>query len=88
MKKHLTILLILALLLGGCAPRENADIAATTLPVYQFTTMLCEGTGLTVTRLIRVREGGLLLGDLKRGEWRVLTEEELKLLRHENASKL
>jgi ABC-type Zn uptake system ZnuABC Zn-binding protein ZnuA len=31
---------------------EAADIAATTLPVYQFTTMLCEGTGLTVTRLV------------------------------------
>lgn len=49
---------------------------------------MCAAAGLTVTRLIRVREGGLLLGDLKRGEWRVLTEEELKLLRHENASKL
>ena len=49
---------------------------------------MCAAAGLTVTRLIRVREGGLLLGDLKQGEWRVLTEEELKLLRHENASKL
>ena len=52
MKKHLIILLTLALLLCGCAPREHADIAATTLPVYQFTAMLCEGTGLTVTRLV------------------------------------
>ena len=43
---------------------------------------MCAAAGLTVTRLIRVREGDLLLGDLKRGEWRELSEEELKLLRH------
>ncbi len=43
---------------------------------------MCAAAGLTVTRLIRVREGDLLLGDLKRGEWRMLTEAELKLLRH------
>ena len=43
---------------------------------------MCAAAGLTVTRLIRVREGKLLLGDLKRGEWRELTEAELKLLRH------
>ena len=29
---------------------------------------MCAAAGLTVTRLIRVREGELLLGDLKRGE--------------------
>lgn len=49
---------------------------------------MCAAAGLTVTRLIRVREGGLLLGNLKRGEWRVLSENEMKLLVHENASKL
>ena len=52
MKKHLIILLILALLLCGCAPREHADIAATTLPMWQFTCRITEGTGLTVTRLV------------------------------------
>ncbi len=55
MKKTVYIL-ILALLLGmlsGCAAKaETADIAATTLPVYQFTSMLCKGTDLTVTRLV------------------------------------
>ena len=49
---------------------------------------MCAAAGLIVTRLIRVREGGLLLGNLKRGEWRVLSENEMKLLVHENASKL
>lgn len=41
---------------------------------------MCAAAGLTVTRLVRVREGKLLLGDLERGCWRLLTEEELKLL--------
>lgn len=54
--KRISLLLIIALLIGlvsGCgAPAENADIAATTLPVYQFTAMLCNGTDLTVTRLV------------------------------------
>lgn len=42
---------------------------------------MCAAAGLTVARLIRVREGELLLGDLKRGQWRMLTESELKVLR-------
>ena len=51
MKKFL-IILLLCLTLGGCAPAEQADIAATTLPVWQFTSRLTEGTDLTVTRLV------------------------------------
>ena len=51
--KRFVFLLIALLLLSGCtAPAQEADIAATTLPVYEFTSRLCEGTGLTVTRLI------------------------------------
>ena len=38
--------------LPGCATAETADIAATTLPVYEFTLRLCDGTGLTVARLV------------------------------------
>lgn len=52
MKRTLLIILCLALLLPGCSAEENAQIAATTLPVYQFTVHLCEGTGITVTRLV------------------------------------
>ena len=51
MKKFL-IILLLCLTLGGCAPAEHADIAATTLPVWQFTCRLTTGTDLTVTRLV------------------------------------
>ena len=38
---------------------------------------LCERANVTVTRLRRVAEGPLQLGDLKPGQWRVLTEEEI-----------
>ena len=51
MKRFLTLLL-LCLFLTGCTPSESARIVATTLPVFEFTARLCEGTGLTVTRLV------------------------------------
>lgn len=54
--KTTSLILICVLLIGilsGCAGQaETADIAATTLPVYQFTSMLVDGTELTVTRLV------------------------------------
>ena len=54
--KTTSLILICAmvvLLLAGCGSAAPAcDIAATTLPVYQFTSMITEGTGLTVTRLV------------------------------------
>jgi 23S rRNA pseudouridine2605 synthase len=37
--------------------------------------------GLHVQRILRIRIGTLLLGDLKAGEWRHLTKEELRLLK-------
>ena len=53
MKRILFSFLTVLLLLTGCtAAHEPAQIAATTLPVYEFTLRLCEGTGITVTRLI------------------------------------
>lgn len=53
--KFTAILLTLALLLAllpGCTTQKQAQVAATTLPVYQFTSILCEGTGISVTRLV------------------------------------
>lgn len=53
MKRIFALMGLILLLLAGCAPREEkADIAATTLPVYEFTSRLCDGTGITVTRLV------------------------------------
>lgn len=43
---------LICILLASCAPVSEAQVAATTLPVYQFTSALCEGTPITVTRLI------------------------------------
>jgi 23S rRNA pseudouridine2605 synthase len=41
---------------------------------------MCQAAGMQVTRLIRIGEGKLRLGDLPRGKWRELTPEEIKLL--------
>lgn len=42
---------------------------------------MCESVGLSVTKLMRVREGGVELGELKSGKWRRLTDDELRMLR-------
>ena len=54
MKRILVAFILFVLLLSGCAAsqEEPAQIAATTLPVYAFTARLCDGTDITVTRLV------------------------------------
>ena len=53
MRRTILLFILLAALLLGCAPEQpQAQIAATTLPVYEFTSRLCDGTGLTVTQLV------------------------------------
>lgn len=52
MKRFFFLVFTLFFLTGCAQPEPPADIAATTLPVYDFTTRLCEGTPLTVTRLV------------------------------------
>ena len=53
MKRLFIFFIILSLLLPGCTSQSpQAQVAATTLPVYEFTARLCEGTGITVTRLV------------------------------------
>lgn len=42
---------------------------------------MCQAAGMHVTRLRRISEGKLHLGDLKKGAWRYLTEAEVKELR-------
>ena len=41
---------------------------------------MCEQVGLKVTRLVRVSEGGLQLGNLKSGCWRHLTKDEVRAI--------
>ena len=79
MKRRLALLGLICILLCGCgAPPETADIAATTLPVYQFTSMLCNGTGLTVARL--VNENVSCLHDYSLNVSQVKTAENAKLI--------
>lgn len=39
---------------------------------------MCEAAGMQVTKLKRIREGSLSLGNLPLGKWRFLTDDELK----------
>ena len=52
--KRILFLFLCCLMLtaSGCARQEQAQVAATTLPVYEFTAQLCQGTDITVTRLV------------------------------------
>ena len=52
MKRIYLFIALCALLCGCAASAPSAQIAATTLPVYEFTASLCEGTPITVTRLV------------------------------------
>ena len=42
---------------------------------------MCAMAGMTVTRLVRIREGSLELGDLPKGKWRYLTAQEIQGLK-------
>ena len=53
MKKIIIFLLILCLIFTGCGSSQPAaQVAATTLPVYEFASLLCQGTPITVTQLV------------------------------------
>ncbi len=52
MKKICLILIVLSLLLCGCGKSNDPQIVASTLPVYEFTSTLCDGTGISVSRLV------------------------------------
>lgn len=52
MKRILILFLIIICILSGCSAQEPAQVAATTLPVYEFTARITEGTGITVARLV------------------------------------
>lgn len=42
---------------------------------------MCEAAGMFCTRLRRIKEGSLSLGDLPAGKWRMLTSEEVAALK-------
>lgn len=52
MKRIFTFIGLLLIFLCGCSYEPPAQVAATTLPVYEFTCRITEGTGISVTRLV------------------------------------
>lgn len=67
-----------------CADEIFSDGAVLRITIFEGRNRqirkMCEAVRLRVTRLMRICEGGLELGTLKAGQWRFLTEEELKML--------
>lgn len=65
--------------------REGADAALLSITIHEGRNRqirkMCQAQGLRVTRLLRVREGPLQLGELPAGQWRKLSEEELSALK-------
>lgn len=83
MKKLLFLILCVGLILSctACTARkENAQIVATTLPVYEFTVALCEGTDLSVTRLITEEVSCLHDYSLQTKQMRAIEGAELIVL--------
>ena len=64
--------------------KANGDQALVTVTIHEGRNRqvrrMCAAAGLHVTRLRRVAEGPLILGDLPKGKWRYLTEEEIRTL--------
>ena len=53
MKRIILLLILITVLFAGCMSNApQAQIAATTLPVYEFTARLCDNTNLSVTQLV------------------------------------
>lgn len=81
MKRLFISLLILCLVLSGCVVQSpQAQIAASTLPVYEFTARLCQGTGITVTRLITESVSCLHDYTLQVGQMRAIEAAEVVVL--------
>ena len=52
MKKICLLLILFSLLMAGCGKDADRQIVASTLPIYEFTSALCAGTDISVSRLI------------------------------------
>ena len=65
--------------------RSNGDRAVIRVTIHEGRNRqvrrMCAAAGLTVTRLLRVSEGALSLGDLPGGSWRYLTAAEVAALK-------
>lgn len=83
MKRTIALLLAVAfcLMLIACGRYDTSvDIAATTLPVYELTAKLCEGTGLKVNRIIAENVSCLHDYTLQPGQMKALEQAQLTIL--------
>lgn len=81
MKRFFVLFVIVCLLLSGCADSQpEAQVAATTLPVYEFTSRLCEGTSISVTRLVTESVSCLHDYTLQVNQMRAIEAAELVVL--------
>lgn len=64
--------------------RQEKDVVVMEFVLYQgFNRQIrrmCSAVGLQVKKLVRMKIGEVVLGDLARGEWRYLTSKEVALL--------
>jgi 23S rRNA pseudouridine2605 synthase len=65
--------------------KVNGDQALLTVTIHEGRNRqvrrMCAAAGLHVTRLRRIAEGSLTLGDLPKGKWRYLTDGEIRALK-------
>lgn len=79
--RKIALLLCLIILLCGCSQEvQPTKIAATTLPVYEFTTRLCEGTDISVSRLITENVSCLHDYTLQTSQMRTMESAELVVI--------
>lgn len=79
-KLSVYILIILLFFTGCCAETESFDIVATTLPVFDFTSALCEDTPLKVGRLVTENVSCLHDYTLKVDQMRMIENAELVVI--------
>jgi ABC-type Zn uptake system ZnuABC Zn-binding protein ZnuA len=73
----ITLLMLITGMLGCSATQEEAQIAATTLPVYEFTARICQGTDINVKRLITENISCLHDYTLQTGQMRAIENAEI-----------
>ena len=71
------ILLIFIFSLCGCSSAAQVQIVCTTLPVYTFTEQLCQGTGISVGKLISENVSCLHDYTLQPGQMKIIEQAEL-----------
>lgn len=81
--RKITMLISFALILtliAGCNTTSQAQIAATTAPVYQFTAKLCAGTDLSITRLVTENVSCLHDYTLQTSQMRAIENAEVVII--------